>query len=93
VYRPETSEGGPKTSEGAANSSYVRFLFGLIFKYEATTEQGRRSQGPNDPAYPRRRGDRMRRREFITLLGSDQRLAVGVTDRLWSIEELEHASH
>jgi hypothetical protein len=35
----------------------------------------------------------MRRREFITLLGSDQRLAVGVTDRLWSIEELEHASH
>jgi hypothetical protein len=30
----------PKTPEGAANSSYVHFLFGLIFKYEATTEQG-----------------------------------------------------
>jgi len=29
----------PKTPEGAANSSYVHFLFGLIFKYEATTEQ------------------------------------------------------
>jgi DnaK suppressor protein len=28
----------PKTPEGAANSSYVHFLFGLIFKYEATTE-------------------------------------------------------
>jgi hypothetical protein len=38
----------PKTPEGAANSSYVHFLFGLIFKYEATTEQGHRSQGPND---------------------------------------------
>jgi hypothetical protein len=35
----------PKTPEGAANSSYVHFLFGLIFKYEATTEQGHRSQG------------------------------------------------
>src|SRR5215813_13954083 len=49
----------PKTPEGAANSSYVHFLFGLIFKYEATTEQGHRSQGPNDTARPRRRGDRM----------------------------------
>ena len=37
----------PKTPEGAANSSYVHFLFGLIFKYEATTEQGRRSQSAN----------------------------------------------
>jgi hypothetical protein len=35
----------PKTPEGAANSSYVHFLFGLIFKYEATTERG---HGPND---------------------------------------------
>ena len=35
----------PKTPEGAANSSYVHFLFGLIFKYEATIEQGQRSQG------------------------------------------------
>jgi len=26
----------------------VHFLFGLIFKYEATTGQGHRSQGPND---------------------------------------------
>src|SRR5215813_11924783 len=59
----------PKTPEGAANSSYVHFLFGLISKYEATTEQGHRSQGPNDTARPRRRGDRVRRREFITLLG------------------------
>src|SRR5262249_47800355 len=60
----------PKTPEGAANSSYVHFLFGLIFKYEATTEQGHRSQGPNDTARPRRRGDRMmKRRTFITLLG------------------------
>src|SRR5262249_25992888 len=48
-----------KTPEGAANSTYVHFLFGLIFKYEATTEQGHRSQGPNDTARPRRRGDRM----------------------------------
>ena len=47
------------TPEGAANSTYVHFLFGLIFKYEATTEQGHRSQGPNDIARPRRRGDRM----------------------------------
>jgi len=31
----------------------VHFLFGLIFKYEATTEQGHRSQGPNDTARPR----------------------------------------
>ena len=30
----------PKTPEGAANSSYVHFPFGLIFKYEATTGQG-----------------------------------------------------
>jgi hypothetical protein len=30
----------PKTPEGAANSSYVHFLFGLIFRYEATAEQG-----------------------------------------------------
>src|SRR5262249_43531958 len=59
----------PKTPEGAANSSYVHFLFGLIFKYEATTEQGHRSQGPNDTARSRRRGDRMKRRDFITLLG------------------------
>src|SRR5215813_8539946 len=63
----------PKTPEGAANSSYVHFLFGLIFKYEATTEQGHWSEGPNDIARPRRRGDRMiaamKRREFITLLG------------------------
>ena len=29
-----------KTPEGAANSSYVHFLFGLIFKYEATTGKG-----------------------------------------------------
>src|SRR4249919_3799799 len=29
------------------------FLFGLISKYEATTEQGHRSQGPNDTARPR----------------------------------------
>src|SRR5262249_46309203 len=58
----------PKTPEGAANSTYVHFLFGLIFKYEATTEQGRRSQGPNDTARPRRRGDRMKRRGFITPL-------------------------
>src|SRR5262245_26520156 len=48
----------------------MHFLFGLIFKYEATTEQGHRSQGPNDTARTRRRGDRMmKRREFITLLG------------------------
>jgi hypothetical protein len=58
----------PKTPEGAANSSYVHFLCGLIFK-EATTEQGLRSQGPNDTARARRRGDRVKRREFITLLG------------------------
>jgi hypothetical protein len=38
----------PKTPEGAADGSYVHFLFGLIFKYEATTEKGHRSQGPND---------------------------------------------
>jgi hypothetical protein len=25
----------------------------LIFKYEATTEQGHKSQGPNDTARPR----------------------------------------
>src|SRR5262249_39031435 len=50
----------PKTPEGAANSTYVHFLFGLIFKYEATTEQGHRSQGPNYTARPRRRGDRMK---------------------------------
>jgi hypothetical protein len=30
----------PKTPEGAANSTYVHFLFGLIFKYEGTTEKG-----------------------------------------------------
>src|SRR5262249_38229122 len=54
----------PKTPEGAANSTYVHFLFGLIFKYEATTEQGRRSQGPNDTARPRRPRDRMKRRGF-----------------------------
>jgi hypothetical protein len=47
----------------------VHFLFGLIFKYEAATEQGHRSQGPNDTARPRRRGDRVRRREFISLFG------------------------
>jgi hypothetical protein len=47
----------PKTPEGAANSSYVHFLFGLIFKYEATTEQGHRSQGLNDTARARRRGN------------------------------------
>jgi len=35
-----------KTPEGAANSSYVHFLFGLIFKHAATTEQGHRSQVP-----------------------------------------------
>jgi len=34
----------PKTPEGAANSTYVHFLFGLILKYEATTEQGHRSE-------------------------------------------------
>ena len=47
----------PKTPEGAANSSYVHFLFGLIFKYEAATEQGHRSQGLNDTGRPRRRGN------------------------------------
>jgi hypothetical protein len=47
----------------------VHFLFGLIFKYEATTEQGHKSQGPNDTARPRRRGDRVTR-WIITLLGS-----------------------
>jgi putative tryptophan/tyrosine transport system substrate-binding protein len=47
----------------------MHFLFGLIFKYEATTEQGHRSQGPKDTARPRRRGDRMNRRYFITLFG------------------------
>jgi hypothetical protein len=31
----------------------VHFLFGLIFKYQATTEQGHRSQGPTDTARPR----------------------------------------
>jgi hypothetical protein len=36
----------PKTPEGAANSTYVHFLFGLIFKYEATTEQGRKPKVP-----------------------------------------------
>jgi len=36
----------PKTPEGAANRSYVHLLFRLIFKYEATTEQGHRSHGP-----------------------------------------------
>ena len=51
----------PKTPEGAANSSYVHFLFGLIFKHEATTEQGHRSRGPNDTA---RRAD-----EVIVTLG------------------------
>src|SRR5262245_52666830 len=59
----------PRRLKGAANSSYVHFLFGLIFKYEATTEQGHRSQGPNDTARSRRRGDRMKRRDFMTLLG------------------------
>jgi hypothetical protein len=29
----------PKTPEDAANGSYVHFLFDLIFKYDATTEQ------------------------------------------------------
>ena len=38
----------PKTSENAANSSYVHILLGLIFKSGATTKQERRSQGPND---------------------------------------------
>jgi hypothetical protein len=28
----------PKTPEGAANSTYVHFLFGLILKCEAATE-------------------------------------------------------
>ena len=63
----------PKTPEGAANSSYVHFLFGLIFKYGATTEQGHKSQGPNDTARPRRRGDRVRGREVIGLLGGGRR--------------------
>src|SRR5262245_40184629 len=69
VLAPSAESLSTKTPEGAANSIYVHFLFGLIFKYEATTEQGRRSQGPNDTARPRRRGDRMKRRDFITLLG------------------------
>ena len=30
----------PKTPESATNRSYVHFLFGLIFKYEATTGKG-----------------------------------------------------
>jgi hypothetical protein len=60
----------PKTPEGAANSSYVHFLFGLIFKYEATTEQGHRSLGLNDTARARRRGHRMTRRKFIRLLNA-----------------------
>jgi hypothetical protein len=38
----------------------MHFLFGLIFKYEATTEQRHRSQGPNDTVHPPRRGDGMR---------------------------------
>jgi hypothetical protein len=67
---------------GAANSSYVHFLFGLIFKYEATTEQGHRSQGPNDTARPRRRGDRMIR-AFITLLGGAAAKSVGRGRHRW----------
>jgi hypothetical protein len=48
----------------------VHFLFGLIFKYEATTEQGHRSLGLNDTARARRRGHRMTRRKFIRLLNA-----------------------
>src|SRR5262249_48687697 len=59
-----------KTPEGAANSRYVHFLFGLIFKYEATTGQGHRSQGPNDTARPRRRGDRIGGFQISQLLKS-----------------------
>jgi hypothetical protein len=33
----------PKDNPEVTTSSYVHFLFGLIFKYEATTEQGHRS--------------------------------------------------
>jgi len=40
VLAPSARAYRPKTPEGAADSSYVHFLFGLIFKYEATTEQG-----------------------------------------------------
>jgi hypothetical protein len=35
----------------------VHFLFGLIFKYKAATEQGHRSQGPNHTARARQRGN------------------------------------
>src|SRR5262245_9206628 len=59
VLAPSAESLSTKTPEGAANSSYVHFLCGLIFKYEATTEQGHGSQGPNDTARPRRRGDRV----------------------------------
>jgi hypothetical protein len=34
----------------------------------------------------------MKRREFAALLGGDRPLAAAVTDRLWSIEQLQHAS-
>ena len=48
AYRPETPE-------GAADCSYAF----PVRVDKATTEQGHRSQGPNDTARPRRRGDRI----------------------------------
>jgi hypothetical protein len=46
TYRPETPEGAP-------NSSYVHFLFGLIFKYEATTGKGIGLRAPTTRLAPR----------------------------------------
>ena len=57
----------------------MHFLFGLIFKYEATTEQGHRSQGPNDttpraghesevPALPAHVGYRGKTRTYLLVL-------------------------
>src|SRR5215831_1197029 len=36
---------------------------------QSSDRQGTRPRSPSDPARPRRRADRMKRREFITLLG------------------------
>jgi hypothetical protein len=79
----------PKTPEGAANSSYVHFLFGLIFKYEATTEQGHRSQGPNDTARHRRRGDRM---SYVPALPPTLEDGTAITLRFPAAESLGMAS-
>ena len=74
----------PKTPEGAANSSYVHFLFGLIFKYKATTEQGHRSQGPNDTARPRMQPTTF---ELVINLKTANALGLQIPDKLLAIAD------